>query len=78
MVGGEQTDDALLHSLCDLKAAQKNVHRSLIRELLIYEFKLAPKAWETSKTLLQYNNKKVQEILLGFLESHQIGMVKLT
>ena len=39
MLVGALTHCALLHSVCDLKAVQTNVHHSLLRELL-YEFEL--------------------------------------
>ncbi len=32
---------ALLHSMCDLKAAWMNMQHNLILELMLYEFKLA-------------------------------------
>ena len=40
MVVGVLTRCALLHSVCDLKAAQMNVWRSLIPEVILNEFKL--------------------------------------
>ena len=41
VVVGALTHCALLHSVCDLKAAQMNMQSSLIQELLLYKFKLS-------------------------------------
>ena len=42
---------ALLHSKCNLKAAQMNVQHSLIRELMVYKFELSHKNVETIKNI---------------------------
>ena len=42
---------ALIHSVWDLKAAQINVQRTLIRELVFYEFKLGHNATEVTKNI---------------------------
>ena len=39
----------LLHSVCNLKTTQMNVQRSLIRELMLYEFDLGHNATEATK-----------------------------
>ena len=38
VLDGVLTRSVLLSSVCDLKAAQMNVQRSLIRKLMFYEF----------------------------------------
>ena len=50
MVIGAQTH-ALFHSLYDLKVTQMNIWNSLIRELMLYEFKLKHSASEPSKNI---------------------------
>ena len=40
VVVGVSTRYVLLHTMCDLKAAHMNVQSCLIRELVLYEFKL--------------------------------------
>ena len=42
---------ALLHSMCNLKAAQMNLQCSLIWELMIYGFELVHKTVEVSKNV---------------------------
>ena len=42
---------ALLHSIFDLKAAQKNVQHSLIWEHMLYKFKLGHNAMEATKNI---------------------------
>ena len=41
----------LIHSVCDLIVSQMNVRRSLIRKLMLYEFKLSHNAVETTKNI---------------------------
>ena len=64
----------LLHSVCDLKAAQTNMQWSLIWELRIYEFELGNNLMEANKEICcegegtvdhSASNQMVQEILLG-------------
>ena len=49
VVFGVLTLCTLFHSVCDLKAAEMNVQRCLIRELMLYEFKLSCYAAEATK-----------------------------
>ena len=53
MVVGVLTCCTLLHSLCDLKAAQLNDQHSLILELMLYEF--------VSCVIAQFNQKHLCE-----------------
>ena len=50
VLGGVLTH-ALLHSICDLKAAQINVQCSLIQEFLLYEFELGHNAVKAIKNI---------------------------
>ena len=43
---------ALLHSMCDLKAAQINMQCSLIQELILYKFKRGLRPQKQSKTFV--------------------------
>ena len=43
----------LLHTMCDLKAAQVNVQRGLIREPWLYGFELSLNNTETTKNFVQ-------------------------
>ena len=66
VVIGVLTHCALLHTVYDLKASQMNVPRSLIRELMLYEFKLKqPKIFVVHKGE-GIVNPMVQKISLGF------------
>ena len=49
VVVGMLIHDALLHSVCDLKAAKINMQHSLISELILYKFKLGHNTTETTK-----------------------------
>ena len=49
MVVGALTGCAWLPSECDLKAAQMNVKRCLIRKFVLYEFERDHNATETTK-----------------------------
>ena len=49
IVVGALTHCSLLHIMCDLKAAQMNMQRSLIQKLMLYELKLDHKTAETLK-----------------------------
>ena len=49
MVAGAQTCCALLHFVCDMKAAWINVQCLLIQELTLYEFELGHNTAETIK-----------------------------
>ena len=51
MVVGVLTCYALLHSMCNLKAAQMNVQCSLIQELMLYELKRGHNAIEANKNI---------------------------
>ena len=51
-VVGALTHSALLHSVCDLKAAQMNVQRGQIQEFILYEFKLDHNSAEANKTFI--------------------------
>ena len=51
VVVGALTRCALLHSVSDLKAAQMNMHRYLIREIKLYEFELGHNTTETTKNI---------------------------
>ena len=83
VVVGTLTCCALLHPVCDLKAAQKNVLYNLIWELIFYEFKLG--YMEATKTIccpkgqgaVDYRTVTgmVQEISLGLEEPRQ-GMFR--
>ena len=42
---------ALLHFMCDLKAAQLKVQCSLMKELMLYEFELSHDAVESTKNI---------------------------
>ena len=42
---------ALLHSICDLKAAHMNIQHSLIYALMFYEFQLGHNATEAAKNI---------------------------
>ena len=48
---GALTHCVLLHSMCDLKAAQINVQRCLIWELMPYEFELVHNTVEATKNI---------------------------
>ena len=61
MVVGVLTRSALLHSMCDLKTTQMNMHHSLIQELIYYKFKIALNALEAAKIII-VQNMKVQLI----------------
>ena len=50
-VVGVLTCCALLHFMCDLKAAQINMQCSLIWELMLYEFKLCYDSAEATKNI---------------------------
>ena len=51
VVVGALTFYALLHLVCDLKAAQMNMQYSLIQELMLYKFKLGHNAMEATKNI---------------------------
>ena len=51
MVVGALTHCALLHLVCDLKAALMNVQCSLIKKLMLYKFSLGHKATEATKII---------------------------
>ena len=51
VVVGALTCCALLHLVCDLKAAQMNMQYSLIQELMLYKFKLGHNAMEATKNI---------------------------
>ena len=89
VVVGALTCCGLLHVICDLKAAQMNVQRCLIREFMLYKFKLGrhrhcrrrrrrPKLlderWRCSWS--QYN-QTIQNILLGLREPWRWGRIRL-
>ena len=42
---------ALLHSICNLKAAQMSVQHSLIQEIMLYEFKQDHNISETTQNI---------------------------
>ena len=42
---------ALLYSVCNLKAAQMNMQRSLIREFMLYEFEPGHNTAEATKNI---------------------------
>ena len=54
---GALTDCALLHSVCDLKAAQMNMQYGLIWKLMIYKYVLGNNTAELSKTQEPNDNK---------------------
>ena len=51
MVVGALTCCTLFHSECDLKTAQMNVQRGLIRERILYKFKRGHNAAEATKKI---------------------------
>ena len=51
VVVGVLTRRALLHTVCDLKAAQMNVQHNLIRKLMTYKFELGHDIEEASKNI---------------------------
>ena len=57
VVVGALTGCALLQHVYDLKAAQMNVKRNLIRELWFYEFKLSHNFSEVAKTFVVRKEK---------------------
>ena len=57
MVGGALTHCALLHSMFELKAAQMNVQRSLIRERMIHKLQLEFNVTEAPKTFVAWKVK---------------------
>ena len=73
---GVLTCCALLHSVCNLKAVQRNVQHSLIKELMLYKFKLGDDAAKTTKNIccvkgegaVDHSNQMVQEILFQLQE----------
>ena len=48
---GALTRCALLHSMCDLKATQMDIQRSLIRKIMLFEFELDQNAAEATKNI---------------------------
>ena len=51
VVVGALTHYALLHSVCDLKSAQRNMQPSLIQEFMLYDFKVGHNADEATKNI---------------------------
>ena len=51
LIVGVLTFHALLHSTCDLKAAQMNMQCDLIWESMLFKFKLGHDAMEASKSI---------------------------
>ena len=51
MLVGVLTHYPLLYFMCDLKATQMNVQCSLIREFMIYKFKLSHNTVEAIKNI---------------------------
>ena len=51
VIVGVLTRYALLHFMCDFKAAQMNIRHSLIRELMLYNFELGHNTTETTKNI---------------------------
>ena len=62
VVVGALTRYAILHSAYDLKAAQKNVKRSLIWQLTLYELELAHNAAEKKTKIFVTRKLKPQLI----------------
>ena len=50
-VVGVQTRRALLHPMCDLKAAQVNVQHSLIREIMHYKLRFSRNTAKVTKSI---------------------------
>ena len=88
IIVGALTRSALIRTVCHKKVAQINVQRCLIRERLLYEFKLADKAVEATRKICweeswkhswsQYSNLMVQEISQNLQELRQSDKVRLT
>ena len=53
MVGGALTHNALLLSMCDLKAIQMNMQCNLIHKLRLYEFKLGQNIAKAATFVIQ-------------------------
>ena len=51
LVVGSLTRCVLLHSMCNLKAAQMNMECNLICELKLYEFRMGSNAAEATKNI---------------------------
>ena len=54
-IASSQKNDALLHSMCDLKTAQMNVQCHLFWKLIFHKFKLGHNIREAIKGVLDYN-----------------------
>ena len=50
---------AFLHYACDLKAAEMNKQCRLIRELMIYKFKMGPNTMEVTKNMLKVKTQLI-------------------
>ena len=83
VVVGALTRCALLHCVCDLKAAQINVGYSLIRELILYEIELSNKVAEATKKICwakgerTVNRSTTEEISLWSQDTRWSGKVIL-
>ena len=51
VVVGVLTHCAILNSVCDLKTAQMNMQRGIIRKLMAYEFKLSHSVMEATRNI---------------------------
>ena len=80
MVVGAYTRCELLHSLCNLKASQKNVQCNQVWELMPFEFELGHNATKvTNKSVVpegKYNNKMVKNVSLKLQEPRRSGKAK--